>query len=54
MNGRVAKKLRKKAYGDKVTKASARKYGITAGCLVCTDDRTTYQDSKKEYYRRGR
>lgn len=51
MRGKVAKKLRKLAYGDKVTKASARKYGVTNGTLVCIDDRTQYQDSKKEYYK---
>lgn len=51
MRGTVAKRLRKQAYGDRVTKASARVYGDNKGTIVCLDDRTFYQDLKKEHRR---
>ena len=51
MNGRVSKKLRKQAFGDKATKATARRYHIVDGTRFCSGERATYQDLKKDYYR---
>ena len=70
MSGKVMKKLRRQAYGDRPTNSAGRQYGLVkhekhivvpakaegeeeqvlvkrTGTLVCTDDRTTYQDLKK-------
>ena len=70
MSGKVMKKLRRQAYGDRPTNSADRQYGLVkhekhivvpakvegeeervlvkrTGTLVCTDDRTTYQDLKK-------
>ena len=70
MSGKVMKKLRRQAYGDRSTNSAGRQYGLVkhekrivvpavvnngeekilvkrTGTLVCTDDRTTYQDLKK-------
>jgi hypothetical protein len=60
MRGKVAKKLRREAYGDKSIRARA--YGMTGGqvktiggkryrmdgTIVCTDERADYQERKKE------
>lgn len=55
MNGRTAKRLRRKIYGDRPTNRAARKYshikdgdGIT---IVCRGERASYQDAKKDYVR---
>ena len=70
MSGKVMKKLRRQAYGDRSTNSEGRQYGLVkhekrivvpaktegeddrilmkkTGTLVCTDDRTYYQDLKK-------
>jgi len=48
MNGRVAKKIRKKVYGDKSLKEK-RRYSIISGTRFCMGERAEYQDAKKDY-----
>ena len=49
MRGTVAKRLRKKAYGDLSTKR--RKYRWDKRMVVCADVRATYLNLKQKYYR---
>lgn len=56
MNGRTAKTIRRKVYGDKPSNRAGRKYsyirdgnGVT---IVCRGERASHQDAKKDYARR--
>jgi hypothetical protein len=49
MNGRVAKKIRKRIFGDDATKAAGRRYRIVDGTRYCMGKRQEYQDAKKDY-----
>jgi hypothetical protein len=49
MNGRMAKKLQKKVYGD-VSLKSPRRYSHIGGTIANIGKRQEYQDTKKDYY----
>lgn len=60
MRGKVAKKLRREAYGDKSStrkrhavvggkKIPNRDDIVIGGTLVCIDERVDYKDRKKEH-----
>lgn len=51
MNGRTAKKIRRRIFGDDSTKAIARRYRIVDGTRFCMGKRQEYQDAKKDYIR---
>lgn len=50
MNGRVAKKIRKRIYGEDSLKV--RRYRIIDGVRYCMGKRQEYQDAKKDYMRK--
>jgi hypothetical protein len=50
MNGRIAKKLRKKIYGDDSIRAK-RRYSHIGGTISNIGKRQEYQDAKRDYIR---
>jgi hypothetical protein len=50
MNGRTAKKIRKRIFGDDTIKGVIR-YRIVEGTRFCMGKRSEYQDAKKDYVR---
>jgi hypothetical protein len=50
MNGRTAKAIRKKIYGDDSIR-SKRRYSHVGGVILNIGKRQEYQDAKKDYVR---